>query len=107
MTSKWQPLGFVTIDTATLLLIDPMHGGADVPNLTESDYAQVPIPSGDFSAVLVLTGLGDGRYLVEGRFTDCLFGRRIAEVRVRFLDKNGDWLGSDPTPQPDADDGTA
>ena len=26
----WQTLGCVTIDTATLLLIDPIHAGADV-----------------------------------------------------------------------------
>ena len=94
-STEWQMLGSVTIDTGTLLLIDPVHGGADVGTLAESEHAQVPVPGGDFSAVLVTTGMGDGRYPVEGRFADCLFGRRIAEIRVRFLDDDGDYLGGD------------
>jgi hypothetical protein len=32
---------------------------------------------------------------VEGRYADCLFGRRLAEIRVRFLDDEGNWLGGD------------
>ena len=94
-SSEWQVLGSVTIDTATLLLIDPVHAGANVGTLSESDYVQVPIPGGDFSAVLVLAGMGDGRYPVEGRFADCPFGRRLSEIRVRFLDDGGNWLGGD------------
>jgi hypothetical protein len=94
-SSEWQVLGSVTIDTGTLLLIDPVHGGVDVGKLGESDHAQVPVPGGDFSAVLVGTGMGDGRYPVEGRFADCPFGRRVAEIRVRFLDDEGDYMGGD------------
>ena len=92
---EWQVLGRVTIDTATLLLVDPAHVGANVGTLVESDHAQVSIPGGDFAAVLVLTGMGDGRYAVEGRFAACPFGRRIAEIRVRFLDNDGNYLGGD------------
>jgi hypothetical protein len=92
---EWQSLGHVTIDTATLLLIDPVHGGANVGELNESEYVQVPIGEGNYSAVLVGTGMGDGRYLVEGRFAECLFGQRLAEIRVRFLDDGGNWLGGD------------
>jgi len=92
---EWRVLGAVTIDTGTLLLIDPVHGGADIGELGEADYAQVAIPGGDFSAMLVITGIGDGRYRVEGRFIDCVFGRRVAEIRVRFLDDDGDYLGGD------------
>ncbi len=94
-STAWQMLGSVTIDTGTLLLIDPVHGGADVGTLAESQHAQVPVPGGNFSAVLVGTGMGDGRYPVEGRYADCPFGRRIAEIRVRFLDDDGDYLGGD------------
>ena len=91
----WQVLGSVTIDTGTLLLIDEVHHDADVTQMGESDCAQVPIPGGDFSAVAVATGMGDGRYPVEGRFADCPLGRRIAEIRVRFFDDEGNYLGGD------------
>ena len=30
--------------------------------------------------------IGDGGYVVEGRYADCLPGRRIAEIRVVFFD---------------------
>ncbi len=83
------------IDTRTLLLIDPMHGGKHVCNLGETDREQVSIPGGDFSAVLIATGMGDGRYMVEGRYQDCPFGRRLAEIRVQFLDEGGVYLGGD------------
>ena len=92
---QWQAMGSVTIDTGTILLIDPIHGRADVGTLGDSEYAQVAIPGGDYSAMLVSTGMGDGRYLVEGRFADSPFGRRIAEIRVRFLDEDGDWAGGE------------
>ena len=92
---EWEVLGSVTIDTATLLLVAPVHFGTDVGELGESDHAQVSVPGGDFSAVLVGAGMGDGRYPVEGRFADCPFGRHIAEIRVRFLDDGGNYLGGD------------
>jgi hypothetical protein len=92
---KWQVFGSVTVDSGTLLLIDPIHGDADFGELSDSEHAQVPIIGGDFSAVLVSTGMGDGRYPVEGRFVDCPFGRRVAEIRVRFLDDEGNYLGGD------------
>jgi hypothetical protein len=93
--SIWQKLGKITIDTGRLLLIDPIHDIADVDELIEADFAQVPIPGGDYSAVVVGTGMGDGRYTVEGRYVACPFGRRIAEIRVRFLDDHGGYLGAD------------
>ena len=64
--SNWQVLGQITIDTGTLLLIDPVHNGADVGELVGADFAQVPIPGGDFSAVVVGTGMGDGRMRLKG-----------------------------------------
>jgi hypothetical protein len=91
----WQQLGAVTIDTARLLLVDPIHQG----QLECGEEGQITIPGGDFSAVHVPTGIGDGRYRVEGRVVDYpLFGRRLAEIRVRFLDDYGNWLGADAEP---------
>lgn len=91
----WQQLGAVTIDTARLLLVDPVHQG----QLECGEEGQITIPGGDFSAVQVPTGIGDGRYRVEGRVVDSpLFGRRLAEIRVRFLDDHGNWLGADAGP---------
>lgn len=90
----WHELGAVTIDTATLLLVDPVHQGR--VDAVAGD-GQIAIPGGDFSAVQVPTGIGDGRYRVEGRVIESpIFGRRIAEIRVRFLDEDGNWLGGDP-----------
>jgi hypothetical protein len=97
---EWQPLGFVTIDTARLLLIDPVHTEGQ---FHEADFGQIAIPGGDYSAVQVETGMGDGRYLVIGRFVESPFGWRLGEIRVRFLDENGDWLGGDePAPESEA-----
>lgn len=90
----WLPLGAVTIDTARLLLVDPIHQGR-VDAWAED--GQIAIPGGNYSAVQVPTGIGDGRYQVEGRVTvSPHFGPRLAEIRVRFLDEDGNWLGSDP-----------
>jgi hypothetical protein len=91
-SAEWEPLGFVTIDTARMLLVDPVH---TQQRFQDAGEEQIAIPGGDFSAVQVGTGIGDGRYRVEGRFMDSVFGRRLGEIRVRFLDERGSWLGSD------------
>ena len=89
----WQHIGAVTIDSATLLLVDPIHLNQVDP---QAGDGQIAIPGGDFSAVQVPTGAGDGRYIVEGRVHDCPgIGRRLAEIRIRFLDEDGNWLGAD------------
>lgn len=97
----WQPVGAVTIDTGKLLLLDPIHQGrVDV----EARDGQIAIPGGDHSAVQVPTGIGDGRYRVEGRVVESpIFGQRLAEVRVRFLDESGNWLGGDVPSEPEGD----
>src|SRR6516165_532269 len=92
METGWNTLGFVTIDTARLLLVDPMHAGPDAWGVAAQ---QVAIPGGDYSAVVTETGMGDGHYRVAGRYADSPFGRRLAEIRVRFLDEDGNWLGAD------------
>jgi len=90
----WIPLGSVTIDTARLLLLDPIHQGrVDA----EAKDGQIAVHGGDYTAVQVPTGIGDGRYRVEGRVLNSpIFGQRLAEIRVRFLDEHGNWLGADP-----------
>jgi hypothetical protein len=92
-TSEWQTLGSVTIDTARLLLVDPVHTDMDDFDIPEGE---VSVDEG-VTGVITETGMGDGRYRVEGRFADCPlpFGRRLAEIRVRFLDDDGNWLGGD------------
>jgi hypothetical protein len=99
----WLPIGSVTIDTARLLLLDPIHQGR--VNADAAD-GQIAIPGGDFSAVQVPTGIGDGRYRVEGRVIESpMFGRRLAEIRVRFLDEDGNWLGADAPATSDEPEG--
>jgi hypothetical protein len=101
-SDPWKLLGFITIDTARLLLVDPMHVNFEAGG---EDAQQLAIPGGDFSAVVVETGMGDGRYRVEGRYADSPFGRRLAEIRVRFLDEDGNWLGADSVePGPGAEE---
>lgn len=91
--SGWHHVGSVTIDTGRLLLLDPVHQGRVDPGAGDG---QIAIPGGDLSAVQVPTGIGDGRYRVEARGIDSpIFGKRIAEIRVRFLDEDGNWLGGD------------
>lgn len=87
--NPWEPLGFITIDTGRLILVDPMYVGFD--DDMEAEAQEVPIPDDprNLSGVVVSTGLGDGRYRVEGRYIDTPFGRRLAEIRVRFLDSVG------------------
>lgn len=94
----WLPLGSVTIDTARLLLLDPAYQGR--VNVG-AENGQIAIPGGDLSAVQVSTGIGDGRYRVEGRvIMSPVLGCRLAEIRVRFLDDDGNWLGGDLQEQP-------
>ena len=88
---EWQPLGSVTVDTARLMLLDPVHADIGADDGSEGEFAL----DNNVTGVITETGMGDGRYLVEGRYVDCLFGQRLAEIRVRFLDDDGNWLGGD------------
>jgi hypothetical protein len=86
---KWEELGLVTVDTARILLTDPTHVDVEA-----DEEGQIAVGDRSATGVLVQTGIGDGNYLVEGRFVDCgQFGERLAEIRVRFLDAEGNWLG--------------
>jgi hypothetical protein len=92
--SDWEPIGYVTIDTGQLVLIDPIHTESVTPGLSEEEIAV-----GEHgTAVVVSTGMGDGNYLVEGRYLpeSFPFGPRLAEIRVRFLDEEGNYLSYAP-----------
>jgi hypothetical protein len=71
-----------------MLLVDPVH---TQERFNAADVGQLAIPGGDYSAMQVSTGIGDGRYRVEGRLVDGVFGLRLGEIRVRFLDEHGNW----------------
>ncbi len=83
----WQPIDCVFIDTAQLSLVDLMHTGLDTPDFTDQEIAV----DKDVTGVVVTTGMGDGNYLVEGRYfkPNAVLGPRLAEIRVRFLDEEG------------------
>lgn len=88
---EWLPLGSVTIDTVHLMLVDPVHADIDLAGISDGQFSL----DTNVTGVITETGMGDGRYLVEGRYADCPFGRRLAEIRVCFLDDEGNWLGGD------------
>jgi hypothetical protein len=87
---EWETIGEVMVDSATLAVIDAAY--ADRIDLLEPWEGFVhPIVSegGATLGTLILPGLGDGLYPVEARFEDVEgWGRRIAEVRIRFLDED-------------------
>lgn len=65
--SKWEQLGLVTIDTASLLLIDPVHAAAFDVSKVPAD-GEVVLDDAKRTAVVTTTGMGDGEYLVGGRY---------------------------------------
>lgn len=84
---EWEELGTVAIDSGLLLLVDALTRGAtNVPEMGRRHHAQVRLSDRRGTGVVVGTGMGDGGYVVEGRYADCLLGRRIAEIRVVFFD---------------------
>lgn len=92
---EWVQVGSVGVDAGCLLLADPSYvWQQDQPDRYEQEvccdwtaYRVLRFEKGhEGLGVLVSTGLGDGFYPVEVRWEDAGgFGRRIAEVRVRFL----------------------
>ena len=89
----WEPLGIVTIDTGRLLLIDPAN--ADAVYNVDSDFSEgiVPLDDGCMGGVVTPTGMGDGCYCVEGCYAGAPGGQWLAEIRIRFIDEEGNWLG--------------
>jgi hypothetical protein len=89
--SKWEQIGLVTIQTGSLLLIDPCYAAAyDATKLRRNE--QIVIEANQ-TAVVTSTGWGDGRYLVEGRYYKVPGQHddfRLAEIRVKFIDDDGE-----------------
>jgi len=85
---EWEELGSVSIDSGAILLIDEAqtYGTANISEMVKLHHAQIPISDRRPTGVFIGTGIGDGGYVVEGRYADCLLGRRIAEIRVVFFD---------------------
>ena len=86
----WKPIGCVFVDTAQLLLIDPIHTGIPTPDFEDQEI----VVDKDVTGVVVSTGWGDGNYLVEGRYARDKqdHGQILAEIRVRFLDEDGNQV---------------
>jgi hypothetical protein len=91
---QWQTIGEVCVDTGTIVICDPCqanettewcYDGMDLQN--DSGAAELNDDGGIPIAVALTTGIGDGRYKVEARYveTDSIFGKRIAEIRIKFL----------------------
>ncbi len=99
--TPWEQIGLVTISTGSLLLIDPVDVNEyDDADRSDSDY-EVELGKTKGTAVVTTTGMGDGIYLVEGRYhryedpgqpADI----RLAEIRVKFLDDEGNQVCYEP-----------
>ena len=84
--SEWEQIGLVTIDTASILLIDPCHADKFCIPMSHEN-GEVVLDDAKRTAVITSTGWGDGKYLVEGRYQKDT--GRLAEIRVVFLDEEG------------------
>ncbi len=81
--------------------------GLVVPKLGDSyeHTREIPLEK-HTSAVVIQTGYGDGKYSVEGRYMDTWMGRKLSEIRVRFIDEEGEpygWFKADGTRAKQAD----
>jgi hypothetical protein len=86
---QWQEAGELVIDSAEMVLMDRAYLGEvpdyiDSPGEEQLDYAPIVNDLGIELGAILRTGIGDGTYPIEVRFEDTPFGRRIAEVRIRF-----------------------
>jgi len=97
---QWRTIGEVCVDSANLIICDPLQ--ADKASEWCDDYfrktdlngaainnqgaAQIVNGRGVPVGVITNTGLGDGIYKVEARYENHpAFGKRCAEIRIRFL----------------------
>lgn len=91
----WEKAGEVCVDTARLMLADPCY---DLPEdflnslcedgVTACRPAARPLFRNAATAMMVVTGMGDGFYPVEVRRTA---DGRVAAVRVTFLTDEGEY----------------
>jgi hypothetical protein len=85
-TTAWQRIGEIPVDSGQVVLVDP-RCGEDVAGYVMDALTFEPVANelGIPLAVVVSTGLGDGFYPVEARFSEAGGAVRVAEVRIRFL----------------------
>jgi hypothetical protein len=81
----WHHVADVSIDTGLLLLADLTIAEQLAEEILSSgELGNVVVGAG---GAAVSTGIGDGTYAIEVRYANVGFARRVAEVRVRFLER--------------------
>lgn len=98
---NWKKVGYVGIDSGTLLLTDPSYL-KDLPEyeemvglkksnrvskrLTNKNTNTAKIKIGGSEALISDTGFGDGKYPVYAKITDeGKLGKRVSELKVKFI----------------------
>ena len=92
--AEWEVIGTVDVDSGMLLLIDScLLDSSYVAHEERYENELLPIAgrTGRYGmGVATASGFGDGTYEVEARWmVDELGHRRVAEVRVQFIDPSG------------------
>lgn len=96
---EWRTIGEVCVDSAHLIICDPFKAQAasnrwiekfkdlDLNECAKKGFRDWELTNNHDCpvAVVIQTGLGDGFYKVEARYEDSVWGKRCAEVRVKFL----------------------
>ena len=102
-SSDWQYAGSVAVDSATVLVIDPYYKrpspeGLDLAlRASEMPCAEVALSEHQLHTAFVCqSGLGDGVYPVFVRMAPSPIGggEFVAEMRVVFLEEEGDECGT-------------
>jgi len=88
----WKTIGFVGVDSGTLMVIDPCYAtdfkdkdyDEFVVDKSRDKFTQVPFQHGHVGrAVVFSSGCGDGLYKVKAKFETLKdWGERITEVRI-------------------------
>ena len=86
----WERIGEMMVDSATLAVIDAAYADRIDPLEPWEGFVHPVVTEGGATlGTPILPGLGDGLYPIEARFEQVEgWGRRIAEVRIRFLDED-------------------
>jgi hypothetical protein len=98
-SESWQRVGSITVDSGRCLIVDPSYHRDGFYGVVEADAAIMSSVTADSQTArllatdgmaigtVVATGYGDDEYPVEVRYVVDERGvRRIAELRVRFMD---------------------
>ena len=98
-TEQWTDIGVLEVESGTCLLVDPtfhrdgFYDGERVGQAvldaigSPTKTAPLSLADGHQIGTVLLAGYGDDAYRVEARYIEDERGhRRIAEVRVRFIE---------------------